>query len=243
MHRRLFDLALLFPTLPFFVPLIATLALAVWLADGRPVFFTQPRVGKRRRPFRIFKLRTMTTEAEVAQRRPTRLGAWLRAHALDELPQLLNVLVGDMALVGPRPLEPKDVERLTAQLPVFAERFAVKPGLGGPAQVAQCIGLDATAELEAEYARHASVAFDVRILLQSAWICVVGKRRGKKRIEVPGRAKCQHEHTVPSAPDVATHAARLDRAATLSRADAPPAPPSAHDAPNDASLGVHHGAG
>jgi lipopolysaccharide/colanic/teichoic acid biosynthesis glycosyltransferase len=185
MRRRLFDLALLLPTLPFFTPLIAALALAVFLADGRPVFFTQPRLGRHRRPFRIFKLRTMTTEPDVARRRPTRLGAWLRAHALDELPQLFNVLLGEMALVGPRPLEPKDADRLVAQHPAFEARFAVKPGLGGPAQVAQAIGVRATAELEAEYAQHASVSFDVRILLQSAWITVVGKRRGARRVPAP----------------------------------------------------------
>jgi lipopolysaccharide/colanic/teichoic acid biosynthesis glycosyltransferase len=184
MRRRLFDLALLLPTLPFFVPLIASLALVVWAVDGRPVFFTQPRLGRGRRLFHIYKLRTMTTEADVAQRKPTRLGAFLRAHALDELPQLFNVLLGDMALVGPRPLEPKDVERLTAQHPAFAQRFAVKPGLGGPAQVAQAVGVKATAELEAEYAQNASAWLDLRILVQAAVITLVGKRRGKKRIAV-----------------------------------------------------------
>src|SRR5690349_12596059 len=102
--KRLLDLVLLVPLVPFFAAGTALLALVVLLLDGRPVFFTQPRLGRVGRPFRIWKLRTMTSEPEVQARRPTELGAWLRGRGLDELPQLWNVLVGDMSLVGPRPL-------------------------------------------------------------------------------------------------------------------------------------------
>src|SRR3954470_13563821 len=107
-HKRLFDLALLAPAAPLYGLATVALGLAVWVADGLPLFFGQDRVGQGRRPFRIWKLRTMTTEADPALRRPTRLGRWMRQRGLDEIPQLFNVLVGDMSLVGPRPLTPAD---------------------------------------------------------------------------------------------------------------------------------------
>lgn len=177
---RVLDLVLLVPLTPFFGALVGALAIVVWLADGRPIFFSQPRVGRHRRPFRIWKLRSMTTEAEVSQRRPTRVGAWLRHRGLDELPQLANVLVGDMRLVGPRPLEPRDAERLVAQHPPFAQRFEVPPGLTGLAQVCQAQGVELTARLDAEYARTRSGWLDLSILLRTALMNVVGKRRGKR---------------------------------------------------------------
>ncbi|MBL8115229.1 MAG: sugar transferase, partial [Acidobacteria bacterium] len=120
--KRALDLLLVLLAAPVVAPILAFLALAVLLTDGRPVFFTQTRVGLNRRLFRVFKLRTMTTESDLKDRRITRSGKWLRPRGLDELPQLLNVLLGDMSLVGPRPLTPEDVERLTARYPAFAER-------------------------------------------------------------------------------------------------------------------------
>jgi len=175
---RALDLLLLAPTLPFFAALTSALALAVLLADGRPAFFSQPRVGRGRRPFRIWKLRTMTTEPEVSARRPTRLGAWLRQRGLDELPQLFNVLRGEMSLVGPRPLEPRDAERLVAQHPPYAARFAAQPGLTGLAQVCQARGVEHNARLDAAWAARASPAFALKLLARTVWINVVGKRRG-----------------------------------------------------------------
>lgn len=178
--KRLLDLALLLPLMPFFALLVGGLALLVWVVDGRPVFFTQPRLGRGRRVFHILKLRTMTCEPDVKARRPTRLGALLRHHGLDELPQLVNVLKGDMSLVGPRPFTPEDAERLIALHPALAERFAVPPGLTGLAQVCQAKGAALTAELDAEYARSRSALMDLRILLRTAWMNVVGKRRGAR---------------------------------------------------------------
>lgn len=178
--KRLLDLLLLLPLMPFFGLAVGTLALAVLIADGRPVFFTQPRLGRGRRVFRILKLRTMTCEPDVRARRPTRLGALLRHHGVDELPQLLNVLTGDMSLVGPRPLTPEDAERLIAQHPPLAARFEVPPGLTGLAQVCQATGAALTARLDAEYARTRSAAVDIRILFRTAWMNVVGKRRGAR---------------------------------------------------------------
>jgi len=176
--KRWFDLVLVAAASPIAALAIAILAAAVWLADGRPIFFRQARVGRGRRPFLIWKLRTMTCEPEVEARRPTRLGAWLRHRGLDELPQLFNVVSGEMSLVGPRPLTPADADRLAAGHAGFEERFLVAPGITGLAQVCGARGAAPTARLDAEYARTRSAAMDLGLLLRTVWINVVGKRRG-----------------------------------------------------------------
>ncbi|HEY0136582.1 MAG TPA: sugar transferase [Nannocystis sp.] len=177
-RKRLFDLALLLPLVPLFASVTGLLALAVLLADGRPVFFHQPRVGAHLRPFTVWKLRTMTCEPDIAARKPTRLGQWLRQRGLDELPQLFNILRGDMSLVGPRPLTPADATRLCALYPAFAARFAVAPGLTGLAQVCLAQGAATTARLDAAYVERRSAALDLKILVRTAWMNLVGKRRG-----------------------------------------------------------------
>jgi lipopolysaccharide/colanic/teichoic acid biosynthesis glycosyltransferase len=176
--KRLLDVSLIALTAPVFGSVLAGCLLAVRLCDGAPVFFMQERVGRDRRPFRIFKLRTMTTEADPAQRKPTRLGAWLRKRGLDEIPQFLNVLRGDMSLVGPRPLSPADAERLLAKHAPFAARFASAPGITGLAQVCQALGAERTAQLDAFYARNRSLGMDLHILLRTVLINVLGKKRG-----------------------------------------------------------------
>ena len=183
--KRALDLALLLPALPIFALLTAALALVVLVVDGRPVFFGQPRLGRGRRPFTIWKLRTMTTEADPRRRRPTRLGALLRHRGLDELPQLWSVLRGDMSLCGPRPLTAADAERLAATCPAFDARFAALPGLTGLAQVCQARGAAATAALDAAYAARRGARLDLQILLRTAWINLVGKRRGALAIDLP----------------------------------------------------------
>lgn len=176
--KRLLDLTLIALTAPVFGSVLAGCLLAVRICDGAPVFFMQDRVGRDRNPFRIFKLRTMTTEADPKDRRPTRLGAWLRKRGLDEIPQFLNVLRGDMSLVGPRPLSPADAERLLALHAPFAERFASPPGITGLAQICQALGAERTAKLDAHYARSRSLAMDLHILFRTVLINVVGKKRG-----------------------------------------------------------------
>ena len=181
-RKRLLDLTLLLPLVPLFAAVTGLLALAVLLADGRPVFFHQTRVGQGQRPFTVWKLRTMTTEPDPRDRTPTRLGAWLRQRGLDELPQLWNVLRGDMSLVGPRPLTPADATRLCAAHPPFAARFAVAPGLTGLAQVCLAQGPALTGQLDAAYVRTRSAALDLKLLLRTAWMNLVGKRRGALRL-------------------------------------------------------------
>ena len=180
LQKRLIDLALVLITVPLWGPLLGLLALAVLLADGRPVFFPQPRLGRDGRRFLILKLRSMTTQADPSCRAPTWLGRHLRHHGLDELPQLINVLAGDMSLVGPRPLTAADLQRLSADCPGFAERLALPPGLTGLAQVCGARGAALTAALEGHYVRQWTPALDLAILLRTAWINVVGKRRGSR---------------------------------------------------------------
>ncbi len=126
------------------LPLMLIVALAILVCDGRPVFFRQIRVGKNGRLFRIWKFRTMQRNAEqrtgaiwssVTDPRVTRLGRWLRCSHLDELPQFLNVLGGDMNLVGPRPERPEIVPQLANKLPDYLKRTQVRPGITGQAQL------------------------------------------------------------------------------------------------------------
>lgn len=183
--KRILDLAVVLLTAPLTAPVLAALALLVLVCDGRPILFPQWRVGEGRRPFRIWKFRTMTCEPDPRARRVTRLGRHLRQRGLDELPQALNVLTGEMSTVGPRPLTPEDAERLIAAHPPFAARFTMPPGMTGLAQVCQARGAAATAELDARYARERSLGLDLGILARTVWIHLVGKRRGARAIPSP----------------------------------------------------------
>jgi lipopolysaccharide/colanic/teichoic acid biosynthesis glycosyltransferase len=155
------------------IPALLLTAALIRLCDGAPVLFRQDRLGRGRRPFRILKLRTMSGG------RVTRLGAVLRDLGLDELPQLWNVLAGEMALVGPRPLTGADVARIGWGGERFAARWAVRPGLTGLAQLAPVRRCDARVSwlLDRTYVRRCSIAVDLRILAGSALVPVLGKRR------------------------------------------------------------------
>ncbi len=163
---------------------VGMLALAVLLplvllgnrvANRGPLFYRQPRVGKHGRPFHIYKFRTMTPEgggtAWTTEDDPriTPFGAWLRRSHLDELPQALNMLRGDLSVVGPRPEQPQYVDELTRKIPFYNLRHLVRPGLTGWAQVKYPYGsteADALEKLQYEfyYLRHQSLALDARIL-------------------------------------------------------------------------------
>jgi lipopolysaccharide/colanic/teichoic acid biosynthesis glycosyltransferase len=149
-------------------------AALIALAMGRPVLFTQVRVGLRRQPFTIVKFRTM------AQGRVTRLGRVLRAGGLDELPQLLNVLRGEMRFVGPRPLTPADVARLRWDTPFHDRRWSVPPGLTGPAQLSPRCHAKLSWHHDSHYARHRTPGMDAALLLQSAFVPLIGKRALKR---------------------------------------------------------------
>jgi lipopolysaccharide/colanic/teichoic acid biosynthesis glycosyltransferase len=181
--KRALDLTLVILAAPVLLPLTLVLALAVLVAHGWPVFFVQTRLGRARRPFGIVKLRTMTAEPDLSARRVTPLGRFLRGRGLDELPQLWNVLSGEMSLVGPRPLTPDDSERLEAAHPAFARRYATPPGLTGLAQVCLARGAALTAELDTAYARRRSLRLDLFLLARTAAMNLAGKRRAAQRLE------------------------------------------------------------
>ena len=178
-RQRALDLALLLPALPVYAPLALGLAVLACCCQGRPVFFRQQRLGLRGRPFVVLKLRTMSSEPEVSARQVTPLGRWLRRRGLDELPQFLSVLRGDMSLVGPRPLTRADHERLVAAYAPFAARLAARPGITGLAQVCQLGSVFGTSELDALYIQRRSAELDLRILATTVGANLRGKVAGR----------------------------------------------------------------
>jgi len=151
---------------PIWLPVLLLTALAVWLAEGRPLFFSQERAGLGEKPFRMVKFRSMTSGDAPDAERLTRFGRFLRASSLDELPELFHVLSGKMSLVGPRPLPVAYLPRYTPQQ---RRRHDVRPGITGWAQVN---GRNATSweERFAQdlwYVDHASFALDLKILLMT----------------------------------------------------------------------------
>lgn len=165
------DVGLSVVALALFAPVQATAAALIRLEDGGPVWFVQERIGRGRRPFRILKLRTMR-DGEV-----TRVGRWLRATGLDETGQFVNVLRGDMSIVGPRPLTQADIDRLGWAGPEHDARFAVRPGITGLAQVVGGTTARHTLALDALYARRASAVLDMSLIAVSFAMNVLGKKR------------------------------------------------------------------
>ena len=178
--KRGLDLLVSGVTLAFSAPFLLAAMAAIKLDDGGPVLYRQERVTKDGRGFYILKLRTMRVDAEAGgavwaasnDARITRIGVFLRRTRLDELPQLFNVLRGDMSLVGPRPERPAFVEMLSGQLSLYRERHVVKAGLTGWAQVNYPYGAstdDARSKLSYDlyYVKNFSVLFDLLIILQT----------------------------------------------------------------------------
>ena len=176
-----FCIALLMLTLP--VTIIA--AIAILIEGGGPVLFRQVRVGLNGSTFHVLKFRTMRTNAEangpvwatLDDPRVTRVGAFLRKTRIDELPQLFNVMRGDMALVGPRPERPHFVELLASEIPFYRDRALIKPGITGWAQVKFRYGSsvdDARRKLEYDlyYLHHRSLLLDLLILALTVRVVV-----------------------------------------------------------------------
>jgi sugar transferase (PEP-CTERM system associated) len=179
--KRLFDIGVSLTLLVSTLPVILLAALAVWLEDGRPVLFRQERVGADGAPFTLLKFRSMRHDAEhggVPQwarngdPRTTRVGRIIRKFRIDELPQLLSVLRGDMSFVGPRPERPYFVEELARAIPFYNERHSVKPGITGWAQINYPYGAsleDARQKLAYDlyYIKNRTLFLDFLILLQT----------------------------------------------------------------------------
>ncbi|HEY2825572.1 MAG TPA: exopolysaccharide biosynthesis polyprenyl glycosylphosphotransferase [Gemmatimonadales bacterium] len=187
MLKRAMDLLVSLAGLVVLSPVIALVALLVKLDSKGPAMFQQTRIGLAGRPFRIFKFRSMVVDAEKRlaelkdssiyaddrlfkiprDPRVTRLGSWLRKTSLDELPQLMNVLVGDMSLVGPRPPLPSEVTKYEEH---HFCRFDVKPGITGPWQVSgrnEVTDFEAVIRLESAYIREWDLSTDINILLRT----------------------------------------------------------------------------
>lgn len=172
--KRAFDLVAASVGLIVLAPLLGVIALAIWLVLGRPVIFAQRRPGRHAQPFVLYKFRTMSTARAANGRllpdreRLTRLGRLLRRTSVDELPGLINVIKGDMSLVGPRPL-------LMAYLPLYtreqARRHEVRPGITGWAQLngRNTLPWEHRFALDVWYVDHQSCRLDARILLLTVW--------------------------------------------------------------------------
>ncbi|HMM75087.1 MAG TPA: TIGR03013 family PEP-CTERM/XrtA system glycosyltransferase [Gammaproteobacteria bacterium] len=188
-EKRLFDIVASLFLLSLTLPFMLLAALAILLESGRPIFYTQRRVGLRGECFNVIKFRSMRTDAEVDGKpvwaakedsRVTRVGKFIRKTRIDELPQLLNVLKGDMSFVGPRPERPEFVSELAQAIPYYDLRHHVKPGITGWAQVSYPYGSsikDAREKLQYDlyYLKNYSVFLDVNILLQTIQVILWGK--------------------------------------------------------------------
>ncbi len=186
--KRAFDTLLAFVGLVIAAPLMVLVAVAVWLESGFPVLYRQERVGEQGRRFMLNKFRSMRHDAEGAtpiwasasDERVTAVGGVIRKMRFDELPQLWNVLRGDMSFVGPRPERPYFVSQLAAQIPFYEQRHAVKPGITGWAQVKYRYGASLEDSLEKlrydlYYVKHLSLPFDLTILFDTVKVVLFAK--------------------------------------------------------------------
>jgi exopolysaccharide biosynthesis polyprenyl glycosylphosphotransferase len=189
--KRCFDVTLALLLTLLAAPLLALIAIAIKLGSAGPVLFRQVRVGLHGRPFVIYKFRSMRNDVELetgpawateSDPRVTGLGRLLRAFRLDELPQVINVLKGDMSMVGPRPERPCFVSVLEQEIPFYNLRHYLKPGITGWAQVMFQYGAsveDSYEKLQYDlyYAKHKSLRCDVEILLKTIGIVLLGHGR------------------------------------------------------------------
>ena len=180
--KRTEDLVLGLPALLVAAPIIAAAAVATVAEDGLPILYTDERIGMGGKPFRMYKLRTMVKGAvgtglgrlvSKDDRRVTRIGRFLRRWSLDELPQLWNVIRGDMSIVGPRPTYAEQTRRYSER---HAGRLAVRPGLTGLAQIhgRNDLTWEERIEWDLSYVAHASPWLDLKILLRTPLVLLRG---------------------------------------------------------------------
>lgn len=169
--KKGFDLTAAVTGLLVLSGVLAAIALAIWVLDGRPILFRQQRLGLGKQPFSIYKFRTMQ-DGKI-----TRSGHLLRQTGLDELAQIFNILRGEMSVVGPRPLTAADVVRLGWDDGYHEQRWNLKPGITGLAQLYGGRGAKVTWLLDAVYRRHMSPWLEIKIVLLSFAVNLFGKRR------------------------------------------------------------------
>jgi exopolysaccharide biosynthesis polyprenyl glycosylphosphotransferase len=184
--KRLIDILVSSVTLLLLLPLTLLTMVMIKIESRGPVLFKQNRVGKDGRIFSLYKFRSMTKDAEKYtgpvmaksdDRRITKLGRILRRTRLDEIPQLINVLKGDMSLVGPRPERPFFVERFKREIPGYVQRLQVRPGITGLAQVHSRYDISARSKLRYDllYVRRHSLFLDLEIILRTVGV-ILGRK-------------------------------------------------------------------
>jgi sugar transferase (PEP-CTERM system associated) len=189
--KRTFDIFASFILLMGTWPIMLVTAFAIWLEDGfkAPIFFSQERVGLNGKAFKVLKFRSMSVDAEgdgkarwatVNDSRVTRVGTFIRRTRIDELPQIFNVLSGEMAFIGPRPERPEFVKQLAEQIPYYNSRHAVKPGITGWAQLCYPYGAseeDARQKLQFDlyYVKNQSLFLDFMVTLSTVEVVLFGK--------------------------------------------------------------------
>ena len=188
--KRVFDILISLFGLIISLPVTIPVMIAIKLEDGGPIFYTQTRVGKDGEHFAIFKFRSMITNADAKKKelqdlneidgamfkmsedpRVTKVGKFIRKHSIDELPQLINVLIGDMAVVGPRPPLTEEVAKYTNH---DLKRLMVKPGCTGLWQVSgrNSLSFAEMVDLDLDYIKHASFLLDCEICIKTIWIMI-----------------------------------------------------------------------
>ena len=186
--KRALDVVVSLAALVFCLPLFAAVAAAIWLETGSPILFRQERTGLRGRRFQMLKFRSMTNNAEDegprwaadGDNRITRVGKWIRKYRIDELPQAINVLRGEMSIVGPRPERPEFVSMLEEQIPLYGLRHSVRPGITGWAQVKYQYGAsveETKTKLEHDlfYIKHLSMMLDLAVLFETVKVMISGR--------------------------------------------------------------------
>ena len=184
--KRIFDVSVTSAVLVITSPLTLLVALLIKLDSPGPVFYTQLRMGLDAKPFKVLKFRTMRTDAEAQgpswttknDPRKTPLGAWLRRYHIDELPQFINVLLGEMSVVGPRPEQPYFVEQFRRLVPRYMDRHHEKAGITGWAQINGLRGDTSIVErtkYDIYYIENWSVLFDIKIVVRTLFVALSGK--------------------------------------------------------------------
>jgi lipopolysaccharide/colanic/teichoic acid biosynthesis glycosyltransferase len=191
LSKRLIDLGLTVPGIIVISPLLVVIVLLIDAFLGWPIFFSQMRAGFHGKPFRVYKFRSMTNKKDSDGKllpddlRLTRLGRFLRSYSLDELPELINVIKGEMSLVGPRPLLVQYLERYS---PEQARRHDVLPGITGWAQIngRNALTWEEKFRLDVWYVDHRSFWLDIKILLINFWKVII-----REGISQPGQATAE----------------------------------------------------
>ncbi len=186
--KRVLDVAVSLVALILCLPLFAAVTAAIWLESGSPILFRQERTGLRGRSFQMLKFRSMYNNAEEqgprwtadSDSRITWVGKWTRKFRIDELPQVINVLRGEMSLIGPRPERPHFVAMLEEQIPYYGLRHSVRPGITGWAQIKYQYGASVEQtktklEYDLFYIKHLSIMLDLAVLFETAKVMLSGR--------------------------------------------------------------------